>query len=714
MNKSFSKPVHRKAALGVESLESREVLSTVTTAPVKLVPDYAGSDFATARVVNLPAVSKQVLSDYLSKNTDVDMYKVQLNKGDFLAVDVDRTGSVALGSSLAVFNSAGSQLAVNQYGTEPESGLASADPSLGFWAPADGAYYLKLSTPATNYSAGRGYALGVERITLQESQAASRLAQSGAHHIWLSPAGDVLNVTGPTGYGFSLRGDWTKTIANGTTSYSTSGTVYLKTTALGQYVGELPLQTSGKGGLVIKANTPGWSELGTLDKVSGQFGFSLDTYAGKIKDTLGVDLSNVALMNGWTIKTGAQIKQEYQNYVQREITQILDGVPYLVYGQAGDLNLQFGKVSLTSTDQAKLVLIADPADPFLYVGYKDYAFAGSMHGNIPFNTSVAPTAGTSISNAAKDGYFGHVFAAGEFPLSGLPATVSGDVTVDLDANDDGMFLGGAGNADQLFQGDLNALGNAARDIQVGVNGAVNLGYSVGGYQLTVPVGEASLFYSGPQEAVWFKGVQGSEVNTFRGTILEDFQTGPGTKIEGFVYRTGQFSVATTSSYKFMKSANAALTLTVTNNAISAKGQIHTPVATLDVNGAIDFHGNFTWTGSANVNIGGGNNYVHGAASFLLTKTATKATVNLNVNANAKFKISGAKAQGKVTGSMTVTIDDNGHVSYSANLRFKGNVYYWNAVAQGWRKLGSFNGNMSFSGSNQLSFKAFGRKFSISL
>ena len=106
--------------------------------------------------------------------------------------------------------------------------------------------------------------------------------------------------------------------------------------------------------------------------------------------------------------------------------------------------------------------------------------------------------------------------------------------------------------------------------QGGINGAVNLGYSIGDYQLTVPVGEASLYHSGLQEAVWFKGVQGSESNMFAGTILEDFQTGPGTAIEGHVYRDGRFSVSTTSSYKFM-SLDAALTLTVTNDAISARG-----------------------------------------------------------------------------------------------------------------------------------------------
>ena len=148
--------------------------------------------------------------------------------------------------------------------------------------------------------------------------------------------------------------------------------------------------------------------------------------------------------------------------------------------------------------------------------------------------------------------------------------MNGDVTVDLDANNDGMFLGGAGNASQLYKGDLKALDAVARDINVGVNGGVNLGYAVAGRTITVPLGQASLYYSGPQQGVWFRGVQGTAMNTWKGTVLEKFQAGPGTAIEGYAFRDGRFSVATTSNYRLF-TANAALTLTVTDHDIKAKG-----------------------------------------------------------------------------------------------------------------------------------------------
>ena len=64
---------------------------------------------------------------------------------------------------------------------------------------------------------------------------------------------------------------------------------------------------------------------------------------------------------------------------------------------------------------------------------------------------------------------------------------------------------GAGNASDLFRGDLRALENVARDISIGINGGVNVGYAVAGVNVSVPVGQGSAFYSGPKEAIFFRG-----------------------------------------------------------------------------------------------------------------------------------------------------------------------------------------------------------------
>ena len=64
-----------------------------------------------------------------------------------------------------------------------------------------------------------------------------------------------------------------------------------------------------------------------------------------MKRVFGLDVSTMALANGWTIKTAAQIRHDYQSYVRHDIGQLLDGVPYLVYGQAGRVKMNFGGVT---------------------------------------------------------------------------------------------------------------------------------------------------------------------------------------------------------------------------------------------------------------------------------------------------------------------------------------------------------------------------------
>ena len=119
---------------------------------------------------------------------------------------------------------------------------------------------------------------------------------------------------------------------------------------------------------------------------------------------------------------------------------------------------------------------------------------------------------------------------------------------------------------------------------------------------------ASAFYSGPNQAIYFKGTQGTAGNVWAGTPLKDFQVGPGARVEGYVSRDGRFSVSTTSNYRLL-AADAALTITVTDHDITARGTLTTPIASAQVSGAIGFDGSFAWSGVAHVNVGGGDNYL---------------------------------------------------------------------------------------------------------
>lgn len=704
--------------LGAEALEGRDLMAVLgSTFPTLVIPDAAGNTAAAAQVVTLPAMQQKTVSDYLPSTADVDFYRVDLNQGDFLEADFGSTGTAALDGTLAVLNSSGAVIA--QTGGTLSPFIAShGNPSVGMYAPQTGSYFLRMTTTAADPTVQRSYALNVERVAVEEfAQTNTGLAQGGAYHAWLNQAGDTLNVTGPTGYGFSLRGSWTQTAASGTVTYAAAGTLYLKTTALSGTVGEVPLQVAKGETFTVTTNVSGRAQLGELASVGGHFGLSLSPVAGVIKDRFGLDVSSTSLMSGWTIKTGAQVKHDYLSAVSHDLGQMLDGVPYLAYGDTAQVNLQFGGLSVTTTDQSSTVLIADPADPFLYVGYQNYAAAGSVHGRIPFNTSVSlpslPSTSAIPAPANLAGNYGHVYAAGAFPLSGVPLTVAGDVTVNLDANGDGQLLGGAGNASQLFRGDLTALDAVVRDINVGVNGSVNLGYKVGGFNVSVPLGQASVFYSGPQQAVFFEGTQGTAMNTWAGTPLANFQVGPGAAIEGYAYRDGRFSVATTSNYRFF-TADAALTITVTDHDISARGTLTTPIASADVVGTIGFDGVVNWSGTAHVGIGGGDNFIRGDAAFVLTANQAGMTFDVNLNCQSRLSLSGVKAEGTMTGHLKVIVDSAGHVTYDVgSLGFVGGVYTYNPFTHGWNKVASVSAAVSLNGKH-LSFSANGYGFSLDL
>ena len=44
------------------------------------------------------------------------------------------------------------------------------------------------------------------------------------------------------------------------------------------------------------------------------------------------------------------------------------------------------------------------------------------------------------------------------------------------------------------------------------------------------MGQASAFCSGPEQGGWFRGVAGTAFNPWAGTVLANFQCGPGTEV----------------------------------------------------------------------------------------------------------------------------------------------------------------------------------------
>ncbi len=92
-------------------------------------------------------------------------------------------------------------------------------------------------------------------------------------------------------------------------------------------------------------------------------------------------------------------------------------------------------------------------------------------------------------------------------VGGVPVSIDGAVTVNLDANGDGMFLAGSGNASQLFHGDLQDLEAVYRDIDFGVNGIIDLDVP-NVAKIDLQLGDVTTVFDGPGLGLWVSGTAG--------------------------------------------------------------------------------------------------------------------------------------------------------------------------------------------------------------
>ena len=288
---------------------------------------------------------------------------------------------------------------------------------------------------------------------------------------------------------------------------------------------------------------------------------------------------------------------------------------------------------------------------------------------IPFTPNTAPS--TANASLAKP-FFGHVFAHGDFPLAGLPTTIGGDVTVNLDANGDGNWLGSQGSASDLYLGNLTTtLTNAAKDIIVGVNGEVDAGYKLAGFNFTVPLGQGALEYNGPSNSLWFKG---GTVDPLAGTPLANFQATQTQQVEGSYQRSKlgtSYSIAITDN-AIVFGQHAAMTFTLNNTGIHALGVIHALGTNVSLTGDILTNGNWDLNGTANLGFSafGGS----GSFEFKHTGASTSFTASIEGHANWTATIAGTKwgTTASIGASLTITVS-GGSLHYSGTATAKGKV-----------------------------------------
>jgi hypothetical protein len=482
----------RRAVLALEQLERRDLMSAQ---PVLFTTLSEGArDFAnapTTRVArNLPAMvatssmMESRVKGRLATAADVDVVKVHLEKGQIFTLDADvrSVGARSAAAKLTLFNRSGQALA------------RSGAQGLGYRITETGTYFVgiaagfRLGAPA-NFRAD--YTLHVRPIGLANDDLAPHWLQRNEGGIYVWQNGDMLNISGPVGHGFSIRGNWVKTTTGRpgalTTTYKTYDNLVHIQTSIGA---EIPLYLDTFGMSLTTA--PGkfgdlygelkssaiWATSEIIQGIVRKFGddtpFGMDLSADNMPFTLGeigLRLGKDPLLQA----TGAPINA---------------AVPYLYINAGAGVNAS-SEGSFAGITYNLGTLIVDPADPFLYVA-TDYYGAGvglSHQGLIPFKPEKAPS-------QFSGQLFGHVYVAGEFSLlevTGLPLSVSGEIVLNLNGHGTGHVsaanaaaIGSVSNAMTSMNNDASPTGGGAstgtgaagdasfwRNFSVGINGNLN-------------------------------------------------------------------------------------------------------------------------------------------------------------------------------------------------------------------------------------------------
>ena len=423
----------------------------------------------------------------------------------------------------------------------------------------------------------------------------------------VSLEGDRLVFAGPSGSGFAMRSNWT----GGGTSYKTTGAVTLET-----YYGDLTLPSVagvstavnlygspvGDAGNFKNVSWGGIPVTGTTNPLNG----ILDQATGGI----GLDINLPGLT--WGIGLGSSVKQLDGD------APLNDGVPYFYAHLNTGFSVSYSTATVTAPNTYTGTFAFSPADGTVYgavtglpvVG--DFGIAVSPSGTIPYNPDRVPT------SLGDPDIFGHYYVRGAIDLSsaGVPIEVSGNLVLDLDANDDGNLIGMnssniATAVSQFFTGLTSPSGlrnNASavvNDVAVGFNGGVALTVEV----LSLDLGSASAWYKPGQVAF-----RARSSNPFEDIpVLEKIAGNSGTfDLQGYINWTPGSTTSPTWYFKGSTSQSSLGGLSASNlyleagNTILGGGgsragaSIEGPMGAgrLNVNGTIGFDGSFSLHGQA--------------------------------------------------------------------------------------------------------------------
>jgi hypothetical protein len=556
----------RRFGARFDVLEDRLAMSSlssgvgVTSAVVPAVRSLPFQPQATA--VDLAVEPRDVITGTLGAAKNPQFYSFQLQAGDYLQAEVSLAPPVGGPATcqVSILNSSGTVL-----------DTSSPNVPYGFRAPAGGTYYAEVTGSVSGLIPVDAYQLELHRLSLaQGTQSAPTLSETGSMYAFL--VGNTLDITGPTGYGFGLTGNWRQSTSTGTgglvsSTYTATGTLTLQSAA-----GPISLGiASGAVGTVTTAAQVNGQVFGAVASMNIPVTMNTGPLVAKFASLFGFNLSSVNENVTFDLKVGGTAGIALGNNSVVKATQALvdNAIPYLYF----TIN------PLGSSASNILSLVYDPADPALYIESKavglipipgGLSLSGvgfSQQGLIPYSPVDAPSqfAGTMASgNLVLQG------SVDTTAITAVPSKVVGSITLNFDPNHTGAFLGGANvtAADLLpvftssYGSVLSAsatprvqdLSEVFRNLTVGINGTLDIN-PLASYQqdaswwlgneilslptgpnsfldqvlnlangaagnpqslALIPLGNASLIYDGPSESFYLRG---GTTNPFAGTPL---------------------------------------------------------------------------------------------------------------------------------------------------------------------------------------------------
>jgi hypothetical protein len=663
---------HGSPRLLVEALEARELLSAAPFLYTKIAGN-PGHTPATAQAVPLaPMMESQVVRSDWGTGTH-DFYKVQLTAGEIFIASDHATGpnGVAIPNTLALTDSTGKVL------TSANNLTTSGDPAIAYRVSQTGTYDVEFSTTTAGSTSKYAYTLNLHPIGLNSAmEDPTWLNKTGGElDAWLS--GNTLDFSGPAGHGFGIRGNWKQTVSGTGSSisstYTDTGTMFLESA-----FGEIPIPATT---FTVTTKAGPWGQYyGALGAMTGTSDLSLNDLAQPFESgsIFGLGLTTTLPEAKWGIKLGSQLASTGDP--------VEAAIPYLYFSFKSEVTVNFGgtQVSLNYPglhgSGPALSVVADPTDSLFLSAQNipgpvpNLALGFSEHGLIPFKPAATPDHFT-------ENIYGQVYFGGTLDLTdtGVPVSIDGAFTANLDPNHTGKVLGGAFSnvssfAAAMLPGAANGnttlladIDKALHNVTFGENGTLNLSFNPDNWiaNLQIPVAKETVIFDGPSQKLY---LHGTVVNPLQNTPLAQFIQ-VGANEDGYFSRNdGQFDVGLNGTVGLF-GAQAQAAVDISNSGATIQADASYLGVNVDLKGALQTNGSFLLSAQAGVNF-----YIASAtATFTLEGNDTQGDSFL-VAATVDVLGNNAQLSGSIgpdgTATLTAHVGANFYVAGgSADLTF---------------------------------------------